>query len=110
MRLTGFKIVVYFTALVRQSGAFPFSNFEERAASLGNLTTAGLNPAAQLIDVSAAHGFEPPNFENGDLRGPCPGLNAMANHKFIPHDNVVPFNEALLQSSKSMHYRSRSPS
>lgn len=35
---------------------------------------------AQYIDVSAGSGHEyvPPG--PGDLRGPCPGLNALANH------------------------------
>lgn len=28
--------------------------------------------------------WSPPGY--GDVRSPCPALNAMANHKFIPHD------------------------
>lgn len=28
-----------------------------------------------------------------DIRGPCPGLNAAANHNFLSHDGVVTFNE-----------------
>lgn len=38
------------------------------------------NEKAQFIDVSAGSGHEyvPPG--SGDLRGPCPGLNAFANH------------------------------
>jgi hypothetical protein len=38
------------------------------------------NAKAQYIDVSAGSGHEyvPPG--SGDLRGPCPGLNAFANH------------------------------
>ncbi|KJZ75261.1 hypothetical protein HIM_05455 [Hirsutella minnesotensis 3608] len=41
------------------------------------------------IDVTGRHKFVPPNFEAGDQRGPCPGLNALANHNYIPHDGVV---------------------
>ncbi|EQL03987.1 oxidase [Ophiocordyceps sinensis CO18] len=41
------------------------------------------------IDVTGRHKFVPPDFEAGDQRGPCPGLNALANHNYIPHDGVV---------------------
>ncbi|KAM3088548.1 hypothetical protein ACMFMG_000184 [Clarireedia jacksonii] len=41
------------------------------------------------IDVTGKHAFVAPNFENGDQRGPCPGLNALANHNYISHDGVV---------------------
>lgn len=42
------------------------------------------NEKAQYVDVSPGSGHEyvPPGA--GDLRGPCPGLNAFANHsKFV---------------------------
>lgn len=39
--------------------------------------------------VTGEHKFQPPNFENGDQRGPCPGLNALANHGYIPRSGVV---------------------
>lgn len=39
--------------------------------------------------VTGEHEFQPPNFENGDQRGPCPGLNALANHGYIPRHGVV---------------------
>ncbi|KAF2729108.1 oxidase [Polyplosphaeria fusca] len=41
------------------------------------------------IDVSGKHAFQPPNFAAGDQRGPCPGLNALANHGYLPRDGVV---------------------
>lgn len=28
-----------------------------------------------------------------DIRGPCPGLNTMANHNFLAHDGITTFNE-----------------
>jgi hypothetical protein len=46
--------------------------------------------------VTGAHSFQPPGA--GDFRGPCPGLNALANHKFIPHNGIVTFNEAIAQT------------
>lgn len=39
--------------------------------------------------VSGDHAFQAPDLDNGDQRGPCPGLNALANHGYIPHDGVV---------------------
>jgi len=39
--------------------------------------------------VTGEHEFQPPNFKNGDQRGPCPGLNALANHGYIPRNGVV---------------------
>lgn len=39
--------------------------------------------------VTGEHTFQPPDFENGDQRGPCPGLNALANHGYIPRSGVV---------------------
>ncbi|EEH17553.2 hypothetical protein PABG_00116 [Paracoccidioides brasiliensis Pb03] len=41
------------------------------------------------IDVTGEHAFLPPNFEAGDQRGPCAGLNALANHGYIPHNGVT---------------------
>ncbi|KUJ15136.1 Cloroperoxidase [Mollisia scopiformis] len=49
----------------------------------------GFNAAEQLIDVSGEHAFVPPNFSAGDMRGPCPGLNALANHNYLPHDGFA---------------------
>ncbi|KAJ7346173.1 Chloroperoxidase [Mycena albidolilacea] len=96
MRLS--SAVLIFAAVAQQCAGFPSSFFENRALHLGNRTVAAFDPAAQLIDVTGDHAFEAPNFENGDLRGPCPGLNAMANHKFIPHNGIVPFATAFAQS------------
>lgn len=42
-------------------------------------------------DGDTAHQFVAPGAN--DIRGPCPGLNAAANHNFLSHDGVVTFNE-----------------
>lgn len=47
------------------------------------------NAAEQYIDVTGANAFVPPDFAAGDQRGPCPGLNALANHNFLPHNGVA---------------------
>ncbi|KAM0702300.1 hypothetical protein Q7P35_011210 [Cladosporium inversicolor] len=47
------------------------------------------NAKAQYVDVGpgSGHEFVPPSGD--DLRGPCPGLNAMANHNFLPHNGYA---------------------
>ncbi|KAJ5095070.1 hypothetical protein N7532_007361 [Penicillium argentinense] len=47
------------------------------------------------VDVYGEHEFQPPSFENGDQRGPCPGLNALANHAYIPRSGVVSFGNVI---------------
>lgn len=39
-----------------------------------------------------AHEFVAPNYKT-DVRGPCPGLNVLANHQFLAHDGITTFNE-----------------
>ena len=46
------------------------------------------NPEAQHISTSGIHKFVPPDFARGDQRGPCPGLNALANHGYLPHNGI----------------------
>lgn len=45
--------------------------------------------ATQYIDVSEGSGHEWVAPVAGDLRGPCPGLNAFANHGFLPHNGYA---------------------
>ncbi|KAJ7745882.1 Chloroperoxidase [Mycena maculata] len=43
--------------------------------------------SGQLIDVTGPHEYMAAT--NDDLRGPCPGLNALANHGYIPRNGFV---------------------
>jgi hypothetical protein len=69
------------------------SQIKARQASLSE-TNCGPIPCLifdeveQFVDVSpgSAHQYVAPG--SGDIRGPCPGLNAAANHGFISHDGV----------------------
>ncbi|OLN88356.1 Aromatic peroxygenase 1 [Colletotrichum chlorophyti] len=47
------------------------------------------DPMTKPIDVTGAHEFIAPDFENGAQRGPCPGLNALANHGYINRNGVT---------------------
>ncbi|KAL8948243.1 MAG: hypothetical protein Q9222_005554 [Ikaeria aurantiellina] len=48
------------------------------------------DPAAQHVSTSGAHAWVAPNLAAGDKRGPCPGLNALANHGYLPHNGIAP--------------------
>lgn len=52
-----------------------------------SLVAPGFDAEAQLIDVSGEHAFVAPGA--GDQRGVCPGLNALANHGYLPHNGVA---------------------
>lgn len=100
------------------AGAFPAAMFEAAAndpSILGNAAKfqrhlekrqAGADAAravfepvpifdekAQYINVTKGSGHEyvPPS--KSDLRGPCPGLNAFANHNFLPHNGYATFQQ-----------------
>ena len=46
----------------------------------------GFDAGLQRVDVSGQHAFVAPG--PGDKRGPCPGLNALANHGYLPHNGM----------------------
>ncbi|KAF4542401.1 Chloroperoxidase [Lasiodiplodia theobromae] len=79
-------------ALAGQAAAFPALADQYAAQSSQkekrvNGISPGFDAEAQRIDVSGEHAFVPPG--PGDKRGPCPGLNALANHNYLPHDGVA---------------------
>jgi len=43
--------------------------------------------ASQYVSNQGQHAFVPPG--PTDQRGPCPGLNAMANHNYMPHNGIA---------------------
>ena len=51
-------------------GGLPFTTFDED----------------QLVDVTGQYAWQAPG--PNDLRGPCPGLNALANHGYFPHVSI----------------------
>ncbi|KAJ4318177.1 hypothetical protein N0V94_004543 [Neodidymelliopsis sp. IMI 364377] len=45
------------------------------------------------IETSGKHAFQAP--EQSDQRGPCHGLNALANHNYISHDGITSYGEVV---------------
>lgn len=90
-------------SLIGATAAFPhmakqmMEQVEKRAGGVsytGTPTTV-FDPTTQFVSNSGAHKYVAPDFKKGDLRGPCPGLNAMANHGYIAHNGVTNLQEAI---------------
>jgi hypothetical protein len=82
--------------------AFPNLAAEHRerlaASQQGKRSTAAASPhkkrvvfdaKSQYVSTTGDHSFGPPNYGAGDVRGPCPGLNAAANHNYISRNGVA---------------------
>lgn len=54
-----------------------------------NKKRTNFNAQEQYVSTKGEYAFVPPNFDAGDQRGPCPGLNALANHGYLPHNGVA---------------------
>ncbi|KAL6707356.1 hypothetical protein ACN47E_004135 [Coniothyrium glycines] len=63
--------------------------FKSGRQNTGAIPGLAFNAREQLVNVGAGSGHEFQSPGGGDLRGQCPGLNAAANHKFIPHNGIV---------------------
>jgi len=71
----------------------------------GPIPSVGFNAADQFVDVrpGSTHQFITPG--SGDKRGPCPGLNAAANHGFLPRNGLptIAQSEKASYSSEAKH-------
>lgn len=45
------------------------------------------DPSSQHVSNTGEYAWVAPG--TGDQRGPCPGLNALANHGYLPHNGVA---------------------
>jgi len=48
----------------------------------------GFNTSLKYVSNKGDHAFVSLNFNAGDVREPCPGLNAVVNHRYITNDGV----------------------
>ncbi|KAF1940554.1 hypothetical protein EJ02DRAFT_455963 [Clathrospora elynae] len=91
------------TAILQAAGNDPnlLARAEEAAKLLANRQAGAgaatalfepvpiFNAKAQYINVTKGSGHEYVAPGPNDLRGPCPGLNAFANHNFLPHSGYA---------------------
>ena len=47
----------------------------------------------QLVSTTGAHAYQSPTA--GDIRGPCPGLNAAANHGYLPRNGAATIQQTI---------------
>ena len=81
------------TSLAKNSGECPHLSKKDKAEcphlaknkELKRQTT--FDPTAQRVSTSGDYDWVAPG--SGDQRGPCPGLNALANHGYLPHNGVA---------------------
>ncbi|KAI6778370.1 Aromatic peroxygenase-like protein [Emericellopsis cladophorae] len=81
--------------LAGHDGELPDSFLEKIAEINDNQKRSLFDPLAEPIQIHGAHEFRAPNFAKGDTRGPCPGLNALANHGYLPRSGVAGFFEVI---------------
>lgn len=105
------KIAFYFVALCGSSYAFPeammqqMADYVDRESSVptesmlrarqlntdesncGPIPCVMFNEEEQFVSIAGKNTFVAP--AAGDRRGPCPGLNAAANHGYIPHSGIM---------------------
>ena len=64
------------------------------------------DPTSQHVSTTGEYAWVAPGA--GDQRGPCPGLNALANHGYLPHSGVadIPTIIAAVENGKSISFRS----
>ncbi|KAI0125584.1 hypothetical protein BJ170DRAFT_695627 [Xylariales sp. AK1849] len=93
-RMDAEQLKTYYQHSKKSAEACPFAEAQQKregeACPFAKAKRAStFDATAQHIDVEGQYAFIPPNFDAGDQRGPCPGLNALANHGYLPHDGVA---------------------
>lgn len=115
----------FWTAFIALYFAFLVDSFPSPIKpNLTNLTPKSLKRALETtkrlivdsskpINTSGKHVFQAPG--DNDQRGPCPGLNALANHNYISHDGITSYaevvaaiNQGLCWYLPNMHDRAHS--
>lgn len=89
------KYTILSAALAGSAAAFPAAiteavaenpeKFQQLAKRLNGIAP-GFDASKQAISITGEHKWVAPG--PTDQRGPCPGLNAFANHGYIPHNGM----------------------
>lgn len=66
----------------------------------GPIDSVVFSAQEQYVDVTAGSANEYQAPKSTDLRGPCPGLNAAANHGFLPRNGIT----SISQSKLSLYF------
>lgn len=71
------------------TGTLPEHHHHHHAHAHAHAKRLLLDSLTTPVQTTGEHEFIAPDFEAGDQRGPCPGLNALANHGYISRDGVT---------------------
>ncbi|KAH9825695.1 heme-thiolate peroxidase aromatic peroxygenase like protein [Teratosphaeria destructans] len=76
-----------------RQGAAPYSDIypSKYTGAKDGLPGTGKGGVLVPAEGDTAHAYQAPS--STDLRGPCPGLNTLANHHFISHDGLTTYTE-----------------
>ncbi|KAI7650197.1 hypothetical protein KC319_g11107, partial [Hortaea werneckii] len=69
----------------------PLPNLHSESPTLEKRVS--FDASSQLVDVHGDHAFQPPGPH--DRRGPCPGLNSLANHGYLPRNGITSVTQAI---------------
>jgi hypothetical protein len=75
--------------------------------ALGDTVSGLLNSVGQAIVVKSnmrpekGYNFQAP--DSGDSRGPCPGLNLLANHGYLPRDGLVNMGQVIEATARGFN-------
>ncbi|CAN9323128.1 unnamed protein product [Alternaria alternata] len=79
--------------------AAKISNEVQTKRQLGaSILPPGFDAKAQRISTTGDHAYIAPG--SGDLRGPCPGLNVMANHGYLPRNGIASLTQLTMASNE----------
>ena len=87
------KSVKDFTRVAKEVGGCPYQAKQDEtecphlANNKDSKRQTTFDPTAQQVPTTGKHAWVAPGA--GDQRGPCPGLNALANHGYLPHNGVA---------------------
>ena len=89
-------------ALPLPSDALGISKAQTNCGPLPCLT---FDPEDQLVSVTGEYAYASPAAD--EIRGPCPGLNAAANHGYLPRSGIATLEETVggLNACKRNHPR-----
>lgn len=81
-----FSTVLPTVFLISHASAFlSYASLEDRSNLKERIVP--FDPVEQKVDVTGDHEFRAPG--PNYLRGPCPGLNALANHGYIQRNGIA---------------------
>ena len=78
------------------------ATIESEAKERRQLLPPTFDASQQYVSTTGQYAYVPP--KSSDLRGPCPGLNAMANHGYIPHNGVATISQFVQGTYEGEHF------